>query len=232
MSGMNRGRTGWLNGPIFDGPIDHDLEDFRPWIRDTDDGTVEVRRWSEMTKILIAYRTIEGQTARIAEYVAGVVRDQGYEAQAVDIKQSKDVSLDSYDAVIVGSSVHMGKHGDDIADFVRKSRVTLERLPSAFFSVSLAAYGDMDNARAYVENFEEETGWHPDQIGYLSGALLYRQYGIVKRWMMKRIVRDKPGGLSMDTSRDWVYTDWDEVKHFVEEFLPRLAPQNASKIKS
>jgi len=203
------------------------------------DGTVElecvgigIRRESGMTKILIAYGTTEGHTARIAEYIAGVVRGQGHDVQAVDIKQSKDVSLDSYDAVIVGGSVHMGKHGKDVADFVRKNRATLERLPSAFFSVSLAAHGDRDNARAYVENFEAETAWHPDQIGYLSGALLYRQYGFFKRWMLKRIVHDKPGGLSMDTSRDWVYTDWDEVKHFVEDYLQRLIPQDASKIKS
>jgi menaquinone-dependent protoporphyrinogen oxidase len=185
-----------------------------------------------MTKILIGYGTTEGQTARIAEYMAGVLRGQGHDAQAVDIKQSKDVSLDSCDAVIVGGSVHMGTHGSEIADFVRKNRVTLERLPSAFFSVSLAAYGDRDNARAYVKNFEDETGWHPSQIGYLSGALLYRQYGFLKRWMMKRIVRDKPGGLSVDTSRDWVYTDWDEIKRFVEEYLQRLIPQDASKIKN
>ena len=98
----------------------------------------------------------------------------------------------------------------------------LERLPSAFFSVSLAAHGDMENARAYVEKFEQETGWRPTQVGLFGGALLYRQYGFLKRLMMKKIVSDKPGGLSTDTSRDHVYTDWDEVKRFAEAFLERL----------
>jgi menaquinone-dependent protoporphyrinogen oxidase len=51
------------------------------------------------------------------------------------------------------------------------------------------------------------------------GALCYRQYGFLKRLMMKRIVRDKPGNLSTDTSRDHEYTDWDEVKRFAEDFL-------------
>lgn len=44
--------------------------------------------------------------------------------------------------------------------------------------------------------------------------LLYTQYGFLKRYMMKRIVRDKPGDLSLDTSRDHVYTEWDSVKRF------------------
>ena len=104
--------------------------------------------------------------------------------------------------------------------------------PPHFFSVSLAAHGDMENARAYVENFEQETGWRPAQVGFFSGALLYRQYGFLKRLMMKKIVRDKPGNLSLDTSRDHEYTEWVEVKRFAEDFLERLVPKDASKIKS
>jgi menaquinone-dependent protoporphyrinogen oxidase len=47
--------------------------------------------------------------------------------------------------------------------------------------------------------------------------------------MMKRIVRDKPGGVSTDTSRDHEYTDWDQVKRFAEDFLERLVPQDATE---
>jgi menaquinone-dependent protoporphyrinogen oxidase len=182
-----------------------------------------------MTKILIAYATTEGQTAQIADRLADVIRKRGVEAEALDLKRSKDVSLDGYDAVIVGGSIHMGKHQEDVADFVRKNRAVLERRPSAFFSVSLAAHGDMANAEAYVENFEQQTGWHPTKVGLFSGALLYRKYGLLKRYMMKRIVRDKPGGVSTDTSRDHVYTDWDQVKRFAEDFLERLVPQDATQ---
>jgi menaquinone-dependent protoporphyrinogen oxidase len=142
-----------------------------------------------MTKILIAYGTTEGQTAQIADHLAEVIRGRGLEVKALDLKQSKDVSLDGFEAVIIGGSVHMGKHQSDVVDFVRKNRVDLERLPSAFFSVSLAASGDLANAEAYVENFTQQTGWRPTKVGLFSGALLYRQYNFLKRYMMKRIVR-------------------------------------------
>ena len=185
-----------------------------------------------MTKILIGYGTTEGQTARIAEYIADVIRGQGHEAQVLDLKRSKDVPLDRTDAVVIGGSIHMGKHEDSVGDFVRKNRGALERLPSAFFSVSLAAHGDMENARAYVENFEQQTGWRPTQVGYFGGALLYRQYGLLKRLMMKKIVRDKPGNLSLDTSRNHEYTEWDDVQRFAEDFLRRLVSEDTVKIKS
>ena len=98
--------------------------------------------------------------------------------------------------------------------------------------MSLAAHGDTENARAYVENFEQQTVWRPAQVGLFSGALLYRQYGFLKRLMMKKIVSSKPGGLSTDTSRDHEYTDWEQVKRFAEDFLKRLAPADATKISS
>jgi menaquinone-dependent protoporphyrinogen oxidase len=183
----------------------------------------------EMTKIVIAYGTTEGQTARIADHIADAVRNRGVEADAIDLKRSKDVSLDGCDAVIVGGSIHMGKHQKDVADFVQRNRAVLERLPSAFFSVSLAAHGDLENAEAYVENFKQQTGWRPTKVGLFGGALLYRKYGFLKRYMMKRIVRDKPGGVSTDTSRDHEYTDWDQVKRFAEDFLERLVPQDATE---
>jgi len=79
-----------------------------------------------------------------------------------------------------------------------------------------------------VENFAQETGWRPAKVGLFRGALLYRQYGFLKRFMMKRIVRGKPG-MSMDTSRDHVYTDWDQVKKFAEDFVSRLVPEDTTR---
>jgi menaquinone-dependent protoporphyrinogen oxidase len=184
-----------------------------------------------MTKILIAYGTTEGQTARIADQLAEVIRSRGLEADAFNLKPSSGVSVDGYDAVVVGGSIHMGKHQEDVVEFVGKNRSELDRLPSAFFSVSLAANGDLANAEAYVENFVQQTGWRPSKVGLFSGALLYRQYGFLKRYMMKRIVRDKPG-MSTDTSRDYVYTDWDQVRRFAEDFVERLVPEGTTKITS
>ena len=48
---------------------------------------------------------------------------------------------------------------------------------------------------------------------------------------MKKIVRDK-GNRDSDTSRDYVYTEWDGVKHFVEEFLETLVPEAAQDPQS
>ena len=174
-----------------------------------------------MMRVLIPYGTTEGLTARISKYVADVIRGHGLVADAVDIKGSGAPKPDGYDAVIVGASIHMGKHEDYVRDYVRENRAALERIPSAFFSVSMAAHDNMEEAEGYIEEFVRQTGWHPAKVGLFGGALLYTHYGFIKRHLMKKIARDK-GNPDTDTSRDYVYTEWDGVKHFVEEFLETL----------
>ena len=175
-----------------------------------------------MKKIFLTYGTTEGQTAKIADFIADVLRDHGHDTTLVDVKDTAGSVPEGYDAVIVGASIHMGKHDKHVVDFVRKNQDILARVPSAFFSVSLAAQGDTTEAEGYVEQFEQETGWQPDKVALFGGALLYTQYGFIKRHMMKRIVHDKPGNLGTDLSRDYVYTEWDGVKRFAEHFVTDL----------
>ncbi|MEV7999701.1 flavodoxin domain-containing protein [Pseudarthrobacter oxydans] len=173
-----------------------------------------------MAVIYVPYGTTEGQTAKIAEFISEVIQAHGHKAQTADINQAGNLIPDWYDAVIVGASVHQGKHEDYVLEFVRKNKAVLESVPSAFFSVSLSAHGDTEDAESYVKDFEKETGWRPAQVGLFSGALLYTQYGFIKRLVMKKIASDK-GSLDTDTSRDYVYTEWDGVKRFAEDFLDR-----------
>ena len=184
-----------------------------------------------MIRVLIPYGTTEGLTAKISEYVADVVRGHGHEADAVDLKGSVDPEPEGYDAVIVGTSIHMGKHEDYVRDYVRENRGALARIPSAFFSVSMAAHDNPEEAEGYIEEFVRQTGWRPAKVGLFGGALLYTHYGFIKRHLMKKIARDK-GIPDTDTSRDYVYTEWDGVKHFVEEFLETLSPEAARDSQS
>ena len=175
-----------------------------------------------IVRIYIPDATREGQTAKIADYIADVVRARGHQADTVDIGHAEDGVPAGYDGVIVGSSIHMGKHDKHAIEYARHNQKTLQKLPSAFFSVSLAAHGDEAEAEGYVEEFETETGWHPGQVALFGGALLYTHYGFLKRHMMKKIAADKPGNLGTDTSRDYVYTEWDGVKRFTDAFLAQF----------
>jgi menaquinone-dependent protoporphyrinogen oxidase len=104
---------------------------------------------------------------------------------------------------------------------VKRNRELLERVPSAFFSVSLTA-SDPDEEAAIetltmLEKFFRETGWRPQRVETIAGALVYTQYNIFIRHMMKLIVKHQ-GRTELDTSRDYDFTDWDAVERFAREF--------------
>ncbi|ELZ94102.1 protoporphyrinogen oxidase [Haloferax mucosum ATCC BAA-1512] len=174
-----------------------------------------------MSSFVIAYGSREGQTAKIAERIAEMLDSRGHETTRVSVADRRsDVSLADFDAVLVGSSIHMGKHAKTVYRFVRENRADIESRPNGFFQVSLSSAVDDESARAhvaeYIDEFIRESGWHPDKIAAFGGALRYSEYGFLTRMMMKRIAADATG--DTDTSRDYEYTDWEEVESFVADF--------------
>ncbi|MDZ7688539.1 MAG: menaquinone-dependent protoporphyrinogen IX dehydrogenase [Halobacteriales archaeon] len=173
-----------------------------------------------MTSFLVLYGTGEGQTAKVADRIVDTLTRRGHAAESVDVESSSNITVDVFDAVVVGSSIHVGRHNKAVRGFVLDNLEALEELPTAFFQISLSSAIDDEEGRAesagYVDSFLEETDWEPDRIGVFGGALRYSKYGFLKRLMMKRIAKEATG--DTDTSRDYEYTDWDEVDAFADDF--------------
>ncbi len=189
-----------------------------------------------MTRILILYGTTEGQTGKIAERLASTMRTLGCQVDVVDSRHvSKDFSMSGYDAALIGASLHAGGFQGSVRSFIQTHLAELQRIPAAFFSVSLTeAYppGTHQAERAELQkriaSFLEETGWQPQQMVNFAGALAYSRYGFFKRQVMKSIARQ--AGTPTDTSRDYEYTDWVAVARFGVQFVSALnaAPASAA----
>jgi len=173
-----------------------------------------------MATVLVCYGTSEGQTKKVAGRIASILRRRGHEATKVDLGSAAPDDIESFDAVLVGASIHVGKHQSAVASFVRDHREALALRPTGFFQLSLSSATDDEQRRAeaaaYVDEFVEATGFRPDRIGLFGGALRYSKYGFLKRLVMKRIAADATG--DTDTRRDYEYTDWAEVAAFTKDF--------------
>jgi menaquinone-dependent protoporphyrinogen oxidase len=168
---------------------------------------------------LILYGTGEGQTAKIAARIATTISERGHEANAIDVRDRPDsLTLEVYDAVVVGASIHVGKHQDEVREFVTENRDALLGMPTAFFQVSLSSASEekREEAAGYIEAFLTETGWHPDRIAQFSGALRFSEYGFLKRLMMKRIAKNLLTE-ERESNGDIEFTDWDAVDAFAAD---------------
>ena len=173
--------------------------------------------------VLVAYATSEGQTEKVARRVAEELEAAGHDADLANLADG-DPDASAYDGVIVGASVHAGGFQRAVTRFAEAEREALSGRPSAFFFLSLTAADDAAESREAVAGLgaamEEETGWHPDEVAAFAGALRYSEYGPIKRFVMKRIAGSYGGGT--DTSRDYEYTDWNEVAAFAGRVADRL----------
>jgi menaquinone-dependent protoporphyrinogen oxidase len=187
-----------------------------------------------MVRIALPYASRDGQTRRIANRIAQTLQARGCVVEMRDVMAAAPARFDvaSCDAAIVASSIRIGKHAPQMVRFVRDHREELCRIPNVFLEVSLSAHGIVDpaasekrrsRARAAVAKtfarFIRETGWTPNNVHPVAGALLYRQYNFAIRAMLRFI--SSLVGASTDTSRDHEYTDWASVSCYANELVDR-----------
>jgi menaquinone-dependent protoporphyrinogen oxidase len=172
-------------------------------------------------KWLIVYGTDQGQSAKIAGRIKQVLRNHGDSVEMFDGRSiSADTTLARYEAVIIGASVHSSQFQPYMRRFVKKHRAELQRIPAAFFSVSLLeAHPDpTQHARLMpvINGFLSETGWQPDKIASFAGAIPRAHSG---SWFTRRLVWRgfKRDGAATNTST-YEYTDWDAVARFANKF--------------
>ena len=170
-----------------------------------------------MKKILVVYATTDGQTAKVAREIGVALRDAGADAHVMIASRMLD-GPEGYAGVIVAGSVHGGGYQRSLRRWITRHADALATRPGAFVSVCLAVLNPAaaPAVTAVMSRFLEKCGWHPSLVKPVAGALLYTRYGWLKRWMMKRIVA-KNGG-DTDTSRDYEYTDWEDIRRFAANF--------------
>ena len=178
-----------------------------------------------MQSVLILHRSKHGHTAKIADRIAQVIRADHVEVTVHPIDVAGVLALETYDAIVIGSSIHAGRHDHVTLDWIRRHAHSLNAMPSAAYSVSLTAAEDTEEARGHVERFLhdllEETGWTPTLKTSFAGALQYLEYDRFTRLLVRLLM--KKGGHPTDTSRDYDYTNWDAVEAFAHEIAALAA---------
>ena len=177
-------------------------------------------------EVPVLFASSEGQTALIAIRLAAVLHAHGLDTQAIDVSTPEAESIDwsRVRGALVGASIHAGKHQKSAARFVHAHAADLNRVPSAFFSVSLAAASknpqEVAEAERLARAFPASHGWKPLLVLSVAGRLAYLEYNFFIRFVMKRIAK-KEGGPT-DTSRDHELTNWEDVERLGREMAAAI----------
>lgn len=168
-------------------------------------------------KLLIIYATTEGQTREICNYISKEAQKSGHEV-VLENGIENPPAPEGFDVVVLASSIHLDFQ-ESIDHYAKKHIEQLNQMPTIFLTVSLAVVTDEPETKKELlettEKFLEETGWKPDHIEHVAGALRYSKHNFLKKYIMRLIAQKT--GRQTDTTTDQEYTDWDQVKGVVEK---------------
>ncbi|MDX6702375.1 MAG: menaquinone-dependent protoporphyrinogen oxidase [Baekduia sp.] len=183
-------------------------------------------------RVLVLYASTHGHTGKIADRIGEALRENGVSARVREVgTPGAHVDPAGFDGVIVGGSIHMSRHQQAIIDWVTEHRATLNAVPSAFFSVSLTAADDTDEARTatsgLIDHVMDETGWAPTTTAAFAGAFQFQEYNLPTRVLMHLIAKRHEE--HVDVHQDIDYTDWAAVDRFATDFAAvALRPEAVS----
>lgn len=177
-----------------------------------------------MARILVLYGTSAGHTEKVSTIIANTLTELGCD---VDVFQAGtvDPAITHYDGIIVAASIHGGRFQSAVVDAIRGHAAEIAAKPNALVQVCLSVLKTDDPAAiagldAMIRHLADDSGWNPATVKRVAGAMPYTKFNLLTRWVVKQLI-GKSSGLA-DTSRDYVTTDWDDVKAFAREFGRRF----------
>lgn len=172
-----------------------------------------------MARVLVLYGTTEGHTAKVARALAARLTAEGMETDVLEAGTGNPEPA-AYDGVVVAASMHARGYQKSVSKWLRAHVADLNVLPTAFVSVCLSVGSKLeksrDEARAIPRAYVDGVGWTPTMIKVVAGALPYTKYNFIIRLIMRRIAAAEGG--DTDTSRDYEYTDWQDLRAFADRF--------------
>lgn len=173
-----------------------------------------------MSKILILYSTVDGQTLAIAQRMQTVMTESG---EAVSLAKLEAVNMDDLnnaDKVLIGASIRYGKHRPELLAFALEHKEVLSSKINGFFTVNVVARKPEKNTpetNPYMKTFLQLSPWQPQVLGVFAGKIDYPKYGPLDRFMIRFIMWMTKG--PTDTKGTFEFTNWQQVDEFAKAFI-------------
>lgn len=169
-----------------------------------------------MNKILVTFATRTGSTIGVAQAVADVLKLGDARVDVVPVRHTHEIS--HYNAVIIGSSIRMGRWLPEAVEFCAEHAAELNKIPTAIFTVHLLNRDNSEMSRkarqAYTAPVREILT--PTAEVFFNGKMDYTKLNFLERVMAK----------SMATSYNTPqgdYRDWEAIRRWAKEIEPTFA---------
>jgi menaquinone-dependent protoporphyrinogen oxidase len=137
-------------------------------------------------KIAIAYFSKHGTTAKVAQMIAG--RLIGSQVSIIDLKKEKFPDLNSFDGIILGTSIYAGTSSKTMQRFCKENIEALKQKRLALFVCGM----ELDEPKQQQElanAYPQELVRHAVSTCFAGGEFLFEKMNFFERAIIKRIAK-------------------------------------------
>lgn len=174
-------------------------------------------------KILVCYGTRYGSAGEIAENIGEILRNRGATVDIINLKKSKVKNLETYDLVVVGSGIQMGKWTKEPLKFIKKNIIILSRKKVALFvSCMTATKPESCNQarRNYLDNIAADfPEIIPISMGLFGGLIDTSKGNIMTKAIMQTLAKSFAEE-GEESSERVDLRDWEQIRIWTEGLIP------------
>lgn len=170
-----------------------------------------------MTKLLIIYSSKEGHTLKICQALQTQLEQQAHDVTLAAITEAEQLTLADFDKIVIGASVHYGRHNPQIRAFIKRHQAVLDSKSNAFFSVNLVARKQEKqqiDTNPYLLKFLKRISWQPKLTAVFAGKLDYPRLKPLDRNVIRFIMWLTKGPTHPSAIVE--FTDWQAVATFAQ----------------
>ena len=168
-----------------------------------------------MTDVALFYASHDGQTRRIADYLAVRMEVEGADVFSLDLGKA---GFDRYnvpdpEVVVLIAPVRYGSHLKPVDRFVRENRAFLMQKRLILVSVNLTARKpgkDSPENNPYLLKWVKGHRLNPERVAVFAGRLDYGLYSWWEKQVIRLIMKMTGGPTNLNVCVD--YTQWEKVK--------------------
>jgi menaquinone-dependent protoporphyrinogen oxidase len=163
-------------------------------------------------RTLIVFASKTGTSAECASQLAQKLDG---EVSLCQLGKERLPSLDTFDRIVVGGSIRIGKIQKQVTSFVSQNKDILSKKPLGLFICCMA---DGETAEQYLKtSFTDELFEHAKAKGLFGGCYKFSRMGWLNRKMIQ-MVEKQQSGREISTSQDIDKTNPDAIDQFAIEF--------------
>ena len=170
--------------------------------------------------LLIAFASVEGQTAKIARFISTIASKCGYKAHLLNTdEQASPRQIDDFHRTILVAPVHERRHPKSFETFLKTHSDALVAQKTLMLSVSLkAAFASgHEEAADYLAEMLLRTQFQPNKTALIAGAVRPEAYGYFEKEIVRHVVLLGQKVNPNEGPRE--FTDWDQLSAIVTDFL-------------